>query len=97
MPIITSLDWAEKLNQFLDVDLAWACAQSTELDRPRPRFPTAIGLIFRLIFREPPFVKVVVTRDEVFGREFYTPEFEGGIKRIVQGCRFSPNRGRQKG
>src|SRR5213592_61419 len=26
VPIITSLDWAEKLNQFVDVDLAWSCA-----------------------------------------------------------------------
>src|SRR5260370_23313059 len=45
-------------------------------------FQTFVRKFLRLIFGEPPFVKVVVARDRVFRSQLHTFEFERWINRV---------------
>src|SRR5262245_56681846 len=96
MPLVAALHGAKKSNQFVNVDLVRVCAYSTDLDRPRPRFPAAICQLFWLLFCQAPLVEIVVARDKVFGRKFHPIELVRWVERIVQAQRVGPKSRGQK-
>ena len=72
--------------------LARICAKAADLNCPRFGFPTSVRKFFRLIFAEAPFVKVVVTGDQIFRSQFHAIELERWIKRIRKSARRSARR-----
>src|SRR6267142_45666 len=94
--IIALLDAAYDFDKIVDIILAWLVAKTSDFDRPRFGFPALVGELLGLLFREPPFVEIVVAGDEVVRREFHAVELERGIEGVWEARRRRANRRRQK-
>jgi hypothetical protein len=97
MTIIALLDAAYDFDEIVDIILARLVAKTSDIYRPRFGFLALVGEHLGLLFREPPFVEIVVTRDEVVRRGFHAVELERGIEGVREASPRCANRRRQKG
>ena len=97
MAIIALLDATHDFDKIVDIILAGLAAKTSDFDRPRLRLPALVGKLLGLLFREPPFVEIVVACDEVVRCEFDAVELERWIEGVREASCRCANRRRQQG
>src|SRR4029077_4277446 len=92
MAVVALLDTTNGFDEVVDVKLGGLRAKTSNFNRPRLRLPSTIRELLWILFRESPFVEIVVAGDEVVGRELHAIELERGIERVGKSSRCRANR-----